>query len=187
MEDRVDRAGLSVARVLAEFIETAALPGSGLAAPPFWEGFSALLHDLAPRNRALLARRAQLQARIDDWHIAHAGQPHDAEDYRTFLAEIGYLLPQGPAFSIDPPPADPEIATLAGPQLVVPVTNARFALNAANARWGSLYDALYGTDAPGGEPPPPDPTTPPGGSASRPGRAPISTRSPPWPAPPGQG
>ena len=153
MEDRVERAGLSVARVLADFIETAALPGTGLAPQPFWEGFSALLHDLAPRNRALLARRAQLQARIDDWHIAHAGEPHDAEDYRTFLAEIGYLVPEGPAFAIDPPPADPEIAALAGPQLVVPLTNARFALNAANARWGSLYDALYGTDALGEAPP----------------------------------
>ena len=159
MEDRVERAGLRVARVLADFIETAALPGTGLAARPFWEGFSALLHDLAPRNRALLARRAQLQGRIDDWHIAHAGEPHDAEDYRTFLTEIGYLLPEGPAFTIDPPPADPEIAALAGPQLVVPITNARFALNAANARWGSLYDALYGTDAPG-TPPPAGPSDP---------------------------
>jgi len=153
MEDRVERAGLRVARVLADFIETAALPATGLAARPFWEGFSALLHDLAPRNRALLARRAQLQGRIDDWHIAHTGEPHDAEDYHTFLTEIGYLLPEGPACTIDPPPADPEIAALAGPQLVVPITNARFALNAANARWGSLYDALYGTDAPGTPPP----------------------------------
>ena len=147
MEDRVERAGLRVARVLADFIESAALPGTGVDPASFWEGFSALLHDLAPRNRALLARRAQLQGRIDDWHIAHAGQPHDAGDYRTFLTEIGYLAPEGPAFTIDPAPADPEIAALAGPQLVVPITNARFALNAANARWGSLYDALYGTDA----------------------------------------
>jgi malate synthase len=154
MEDRVERAGLRVSSVLAAFIEDAALPGTGLAADAFWSGFSALLHDLAPRNRALLARREQLQGRIDDWHIAHAGQPHDADDYRAFLTEIGYLLPEGPAFTIDPGPTDPEIATIAGPQLVVPITNARFALNAANARWGSLYDALYGTDALGDAPAP---------------------------------
>jgi malate synthase len=147
MTDRVERAGLKVARVLADFIEGAALPGTGVDASAFWDGFSALLHDLTPRNRALLARRDQLQSRIDDWHIAHAGEPHDAQDYVTFLTEIDYLLPDGPDFTIDPGPTDPEIATIAGPQLVVPVTNARFALNAANARWGSLYDALYGTDA----------------------------------------
>jgi malate synthase len=154
MDDRVERSGLRVARVLAEFIDSAALPGTDVGPDTFWDGLSSLLHDLAPRNRALLARRDQLQSRIDDWHIAEAGQPHDAEDYRTFLSEIGYLLPEGPAFTIDPGPTDPEIATLAGPQLVVPVTNARFALNAANARWGSLHDALYGTDALGDAPPP---------------------------------
>jgi len=154
MDERVERAGLKVARVLADFIEDAALPGTGVAREAFWEGFSALLHDLAPHNRALLARREQLQSRIDDWHIAHAGEPHDAQDYRTFLEEIGYLLPEGPDFTIAPGPTDPEIATIAGPQLVVPVTNARFALNAANARWASLYDALYGTDAMGDLPRP---------------------------------
>jgi len=159
MDDRVDRSGLRVARVLADFIEGAALPGTGIATDSFWDGFSALLHDLTPRNRALLARRDQLQSRIDDWHIAHAGQPHDAADYHTFLSEIGYLVPEGPAFSIAPGATDPEIATLSGPQLVVPVTNARFALNAANARWGSLYDALYGTDALG-DPAPPGPYDP---------------------------
>ncbi len=154
MTERVDRAGLRVARELADFIDGAALPGTGVAADTFWQGFSALLHDLAPRNRALLARRDQLQSRIDDWHIAHAGEPHDAADYRTFLSDIGYLVPEGPDVTIDPGPTDPEIATIAGPQLVVPITNARFALNAANARWGSLYDALYGTDALGDLPAP---------------------------------
>jgi malate synthase len=152
MTDRVERAGLKVARELADFIEGAALPGSSVTTEAFWEGFSAIIHDLAPRNRALLARRDQLQSRIDDWHITHQGQTHDAEDYTTFLSEIGYLVSEGPGFTIDPGPTDPEIAAIAGPQLVVPITNARFALNAANARWGSLYDALYGTDALGSAP-----------------------------------
>ncbi len=147
MTHRVERAGMQVALVLADFIETQALPGTGVTAPQFWAGLSGIVHDLGPQNRALLARREQLQSQIDDWHIAKAGQPHDADDYRTFLSEIGYLVPEGPDFSIDTTGVDLEIAVIAGPQLVVPITNARFALNAANARWGSLYDALYGTDA----------------------------------------
>ncbi len=153
MVNRVDRDGLQVATELAEFIDAQALPGSGVDAPAFWKGFSALLHDLAPKNAALLARRAALQAQIDQWHIARRGAPHDPDAYHAFLQEIGYLLPEGEAFRIDTSRIDPEIAEVAGPQLVVPITNARFALNAANARWGSLYDAFYGTDAMGSLPP----------------------------------
>ncbi len=147
MTERVERNGLQVAVELADFLETRALPGTGVEIGAFWQGFSALIHDLAPRNAALLQTRAQMQAQIDDWHRARAGQPHDAAAYEAFLREIGYLVPEGPDFSVETHGVDPEIAQIAGPQLVVPITNARFALNAANARWGSLYDALYGTDA----------------------------------------
>ena len=154
MLQRVERSGLRVAPVLAEFIEARALPGTGVDPAAFWEGLSALVHEMGPRNRALLARREQLQSQIDDWHIAQGGAEHDPEDYETFLREIGYLVPEGPDFVVETPATDPEIAKVAGPQLVVPVTNARFALNAANARWGSLYDALYGTDALGDLPSP---------------------------------
>ncbi len=153
MSDRITRAGLDVDAGLARFIEEEALPGTGIAAPAFWEGFAALLRDVTPRNRALLDRRAELQGEIDAWHRARRGQPHDAETYRALLEEIGYLLPEGADFEIETDRIDPEIAPLAGPQLVVPITNARYALNAANARWGSLYDALYGTDALGDAPP----------------------------------
>ncbi len=149
MGARVERAGLQVAGVLARFLEEEALPGSGIDAGAFWEGFAALLRDFAPQNRALLARRDALQAQIDAWHVARRGQPHDHAAYKAYLAEIGYLLPEGPAFTIETANVDPEIARVPGPQLVVPVTNARYALNAANARWGSLYDCLYGTDAMG--------------------------------------
>ncbi|WP_210527401.1 malate synthase G [Rubellimicrobium arenae] len=147
MGQRVERSGLRVDEVLARFIEERALPGTEVSPDAFWAGLSGLIHELGPRNRALLARREQLQSQIDDWHIAQGGAEHDPVDYETFLREIGYLVPEGPDFTIETPPTDPEIARVAGPQLVVPVTNARFALNAANARWGSLYDALYGTDA----------------------------------------
>ena len=153
MTERLDRAGLRVEAVLARFVEDEALPGTGIESGAFWTGFAALLADFAPKNRALLARRDELQAKIDAWHIARRGQPHDHAAYKAFLADIGYLLPEGPAFSIETTHVDPEVASVPGPQLVVPVTNARYALNAANARWGSLYDCLYGTDAMGSLPP----------------------------------
>ena len=152
MTDRVDRAGLQVATELAQFIEHEALPGTGLQVDAFWDGFARLVSELTPRNRTLLARREELQSQIDAWHRDTAGSL-DAERYRDFLYEIGYLVPDGASFQIDTANVDPEIALIAGPQLVVPVTNARYALNAANARWGSLYDALYGTDALGDLPP----------------------------------
>ncbi|WP_179379503.1 malate synthase G [Jannaschia marina] len=144
---RTERHGLQVSDDLVAFIEEKALDGLDVTADAFWKGFSALVHDLAPRNAELLAKRAEIQGKIDDWHKDHAGKPHDATAYRTFLEEIGYLVPEGDDFEIDTANVDPEIAAVPGPQLVVPITNARYALNAANARWGSLYDALYGTDA----------------------------------------
>ena len=146
---RVEKAGLRVDETLANFINEHALPGSGVEPRRFWEGLSALLHEFGPRNRALLEKRDELQATIDAWHMSNRAAPKDDAAYREFLTEIGYLLPEGPDFSIETLATDPEFASVAGPQLVVPITNARYALNAANARWGSLYDALYGTDAMG--------------------------------------
>ena len=147
MTDRIQRAGLAVAPVLADFIEQDLLPGLPVTAEAFWAGYAGLLRDFAPENRALLAERDRLQSEIDGWLAARRGQDWDNAAWQDFLREIGYLLPEGPAFTVETGPADPEISALAGPQLVVPVMNARFALNATNARWGSLYDALYGTDA----------------------------------------
>ena len=148
-ETYVARSELQVADALAQFIENDALPGLDIEAAAFWDALSALVHDFGPRNRALLQKREDLQSKIDAWHGEHKGEALDIAEYKAFLEEIGYLLPEGGDFAIDTDNVDPEIATLAGPQLVVPVTNARFVLNAANARWGSLYDCLYGTDAMG--------------------------------------
>ncbi|NMN05135.1 MULTISPECIES: malate synthase G [unclassified Novosphingobium] len=141
------RAGLAVAAPLAAFVEDQALPGSGIAPEAFWAGFAALLERFAPQNRVLLAERERLQQALDAWHEARVGQPFDAAAHEAFLREIGYLVPEVLPFQVDPWGVDAELAELAGPQLVVPILNARFLLNAANARWGSLYDALYGTDA----------------------------------------
>ncbi|MDQ2103121.1 malate synthase G [Azospirillum isscasi] len=147
MTERIQVGGLQVATELHRFIENEALPGTGVSPEQFWSGLDAILHDLAPRNRALLARRDELQAQIDEWYRSRRGQPLDRAAHTEFLKDIGYLLPEGPDFAVTTENVDPEISTTAGPQLVVPVMNARYALNAANARWGSLYDALYGTDA----------------------------------------
>ena len=147
MTEFLDRSGLSVDSRLADFVEQRALPGTGLDVTKFWADFAGLLGKFAPENAALLAKREDLQAQIDAWHEARAAQAHDPRAYQAFLREIGYLVPEPAPFQVGTQNVDPEIATMAGPQLVVPALNARFALNAANARWGSLYDALYGTDA----------------------------------------
>jgi len=147
MTDYVDRAGLQVASALADFVETKALAGVGIDADALWAGLAKLLADFAPRNKVLLAKRETLQTQLDAWHMARAGQAHDSAAYQAFLTEIGYLVAEPGPFSIGTQNVDPEVATMAGPQLVVPSLNDRFVLNAANARWGSLYDALYGTDA----------------------------------------
>jgi malate synthase len=151
MTDMIDKAGLSVAAELVRFIETAALPGTGIAAPAFWSGVADIYARFAPENGRLLAVRDAMQAKIDAWHDAQRGAPIDPAAYRAFLTEIGYLAAEPAPFVITSTNVDAEVATLAGPQLVVPILNARFVLNAANARWGSLYDALYGTDAIPGE------------------------------------
>ena len=133
MSDRISVHGLQVARALHDFIAKEALPGTGVEPDKFWTGFAALATRLMPQNRALLAERDRLQSRIDQWHKAHPAKPIDAAAYTAFLKEIGYLQPEGPNFQIGTRNVDPEIATIAGPQLVVPLTNARFALNALNA------------------------------------------------------
>ncbi len=147
MTEFVTRAGIEADPQLAAFIETDVLGPLGRDVDAFWKGFADLLGRFGPRNADLLAKREDLQAKIDAWHTERAGQPHEAGAYRTFLEDIGYLVPEPGEFTIGTENVDPEIATMAGPQLVVPILNARFLLNAANARWGSLYDALYGTDA----------------------------------------
>ena len=147
MTQRITRQRLQVADVLQRFIEEEALPGTGVQAEAFWKGFDALVHELAPKNRALLAERDRLQTELDTWHRAHPGPIRDMPAYRAFLESIGYLLPAPASVQATTANVDSEITQQAGPQLVVPVMNARYALNAANARWGSLYDALYGTDA----------------------------------------
>ena len=147
MTEHVQVGGLQVAKVLFDFVNNEAIPGTGVTAEQFWAGADKVIHDLAPKNKALLAKRDDFQARIDTWHQTHAGQAHDPVAYKAFLQDIGYLLPEAADFQTSTQNVDDEIARMAGPQLVVPVMNARFALNASNARWGSLYDALYGTDA----------------------------------------
>ena len=146
MPKRVQSGDLAVAEELYKFINDEVLPGTNISPDKFWSEFESVIHDLAPRNRVLLSKRDELQSQINKWHQTHRNEPSDPETYKSFLTEIGYLIPEGDAFSIVTENVDEEICATAGPQLVVPVTNARYALNAANARWGSLYDALYGTD-----------------------------------------
>ncbi|TSE01411.1 malate synthase G [Skermania sp. ID1734] len=147
MTERVQVGGLQVAKVLYDFVEKEALPGTGVDSAAFWQGAESLINDLSPRNRQLLAKREEIQGKINAWHAEHPGTGYDRAAYKAFLQEIGYLEPEPDDFKITTANVDEEITTTAGPQLVVPVMNARFAINAANARWGSLYDALYGTDA----------------------------------------
>src|SRR5271154_6425530 len=146
MKDRVSVGNLRVAKVLYDFVNTEALPGTEIDPDSFWAGVDKVVTDLGPQNQDLLARRDQLQAQIEKGPRHHVIEPIDPETYREFLTEIGYLLPEPADFTITTSGVDAEITTTAGPQLGVPVLNARFALNASNARWGSLYDALYGTD-----------------------------------------
>ncbi|MGU3652108.1 malate synthase G [Mycolicibacterium sp. A43C] len=146
MTERVTVGNLRVAKVLHDFITNEALPGTGVDPDSFWAGVDKVVADLAPKNEELLARRDDLQAQIDRWHRARVIGPFDAAEYKQFLTDIGYLAPEPPDFTVTTSGVDTEITSTAGPQLVVPILNARFALNAANARWGSLYDALYGTD-----------------------------------------
>lgn len=153
MSQRTERHGLNIATELAEFVEGQALPNTGVGVDTFWKGFAEILTDMGPENAALLAQREDFQSQIDAWHVTHRNEVFDRDAYEGFLRVIGYLLPEGDDFEIETTNVDPEIAKIPGPQLVVPITNARFALNAANARWGSLYDAFYGTDAMGELPP----------------------------------
>ena len=149
MNKRQMRYDLSVEEGLVDFIENKALPDTGVSQDNFWLGLSSLIKEMTPENRKLLRARGELQDKIDKWHLARIGQPHDHEAYKSYLKEIGYLVDEGESFLIETENVDPEISSVAGPQLVVPSTNARYALNAANARWGSLYDSLYGTDVMG--------------------------------------
>lgn len=147
MVDGVAVGGLAVAPELHAFVRDEALPSAGVAERAFWAGVEAVFREFVPRNRALLARRDELQQELDQWHAAHPGPVQDQAAYVQFLRDLGYLVEEPADFSIETSNVDDEVAVQAGPQLVVPVLNARFAANAVNARWGSLYDALYGTDA----------------------------------------
>ena len=147
MSTQISLSGLKVDSALAAFINQDALPGTGVSESQFWDGLAGIVNDLTDQNLALLQKRADIQAQMDDYHRANPGPIADMAKYKEFLSSIGYLVEPGPDFAIQTANVDPEIASIAGAQLVVPVMNARYALNAANARWGSLYDALYGTDA----------------------------------------
>ena len=153
MSERIEKYGLNIDAKLVNFIESEAIPGTGVDVQKFWQGFAEIIEKLGPINKSLLEKREDIQSKIDQWHITHRGQEVDVEKYKSFLLDIDYLVPEGEDFKIDTSNVDLEIAKLCGPQLVVPIMNARYALNAANARWGSLYDAFYGTDAMGDLPP----------------------------------
>ena len=146
--NRVQKGILAIDQQLFDFIENEVLPKVGIDSDGYWSGFEKVIKEFTPRNKALLATRAKIQGQIDQWHLQHPTKNGniDYPAYKAFLQEIGYLLPEGEAFSVSTENVDDEIARIAGPQLVVPVRNARYALNANNARWGSLYDALYGTN-----------------------------------------
>ncbi|HUH75913.1 MAG TPA: malate synthase G, partial [Devosia sp.] len=146
MSDYLTKSGLQVHHLLVDFVEKEALPGGKVSADQFWSGLAALVADHGPTNVRLLNKRDQIQSQIDDWHRKYGPVANNPKGYEFFLKDIGYLLPEPEDFTIETTGLDPEITTLCGPQLVVPVSNARYALNAANARWGSLYDAFYGTD-----------------------------------------
>src|SRR3979411_2163344 len=146
MRESVNVDDLRIDKVLYDFVNTEAIPRTGVQTQPFWSGFAALVRAFGPRNTALLLRRDDRQSKIDAWHRQYPGAAFDRSRYKAYLVEIGYLVPEKEAFAVDTADVDPEIAQIAGPQLVVPVSNARYALHAANARWGSLYDALYGSD-----------------------------------------
>ena len=146
MTERVSQSGLQVARILNDLLEKEIVSGTGISPTHFWAQLAEVVKDFVPRNRALLAERDTLQEQLNDWHKERVSQQIGIEEYNRFLKDIGYLIEEGPDFDVSTKNVDEEIALIAGPQLVVPVMNARYALNAANARWGSLYDALYGTD-----------------------------------------
>ena len=147
MSKRLSRGNLQVSEVLVHFIENEALPETGINKQDFWESFEKILNEFAPKNKVLLETRTKIKIKIDEFYKSNSGKKIDIENYIKFLKQINYIVPTGDDFKVNIENVDPELSNQAGPQLVVPVTNARYALNAANARWGSLYDALYGTDA----------------------------------------